>query len=55
MALQLLLEKVTSTGRGFLNTQLGWTDTLVPTGPQIDTALPTIIVALLAAADAQYR
>lgn len=55
VAQHLVLENVTSTGRGFLNSQLGWTDTLQPTGPQIDAALPTILVAVLGAADAQYR
>ncbi len=40
---------------GFLNTQLGWTDAQVPTAAQIDAALPTILVAVLAAADAMYR
>jgi uncharacterized protein (DUF1800 family) len=55
VARALVLESVTSTGRGFLNTQLGWTDALRPTGSQIDAALPTILVAVLVAADAQYR
>ncbi len=55
VARQLILESVTSVGRGFLNTQLGWTDALRPTAAQIDAALPTILVAVLAAADAMYR
>jgi uncharacterized protein (DUF1800 family) len=55
VAKQLILESVTGVGRGFLNTQLGWTDTLRPTAAQIDAALPTILVAVLAAADAMYR
>jgi uncharacterized protein (DUF1800 family) len=55
VARQLLLESVTGVGRGFLNTQLGWTDALRPTAAQIDAALPTILVAVLVAADAMYR
>jgi uncharacterized protein (DUF1800 family) len=55
VAQQLVLENVTDAGRSFLNTQLGWTDALRPTGAQIDAALPTILIAVLSAADAQYR
>jgi uncharacterized protein (DUF1800 family) len=52
---QLILESVTDLGRAFLNTQLGWTDSTVPTAAQIDAALPTIMIAVLIAADAMYR
>jgi uncharacterized protein (DUF1800 family) len=52
---QLIIEAVTDVGRGFLNTQLGWTDSTIPTAAQIDTALPTIMVAVLVAADVMYR
>jgi uncharacterized protein (DUF1800 family) len=51
----LLLEGVTDVGETMLNTQLGWTSTMQPTNAQIDAALPTILVAVLGAADAQYR
>jgi uncharacterized protein (DUF1800 family) len=55
VAQRLVLESVTGPGRSFLNTQLGWTDTLRPTAAQIDAGLPTILIAVLGAADAQYR
>lgn len=51
----LMLEAVTDGGNTVLNTQLVWTDTTRPTNAQIDAALPTIIIAVLSAADAQYR
>jgi uncharacterized protein (DUF1800 family) len=51
----LVLESVTDSGQVVLNNQLGWTDTLRPTAAQIDAALPTILVAVLGAADVQYR
>jgi uncharacterized protein (DUF1800 family) len=51
----LVLESVTDAGQVVLNNQLGWSDTLRPTAAQIDAALPTILVAVLSAADVQYR
>jgi uncharacterized protein (DUF1800 family) len=55
VAQYLLLEAVTDAGEIVMNTQTGWTSTAVPTNAQVDAALPTIIVAVLGAADAQYR
>lgn len=55
VAQHLMLEAVTDLGEGVLNRQLGWTSTQVPTAAQIGAALPTILVAVLGAADAQYR
>ncbi|HZJ27552.1 MAG TPA: DUF1800 domain-containing protein [Acidimicrobiia bacterium] len=55
VANQLVLENVTAVGQVFLNSQLGWTSSLRPSGAQIDTALPTILVSVLVAADAQHR
>lgn len=51
----LVLEDVTGVGRGFLNSQTGWTDGLHPSAAQIDAQLEIILVSVLAAADAQYR
>jgi uncharacterized protein (DUF1800 family) len=51
----LMLESVTDAGQIVMNNALGWTDTLRPTAAQIDAALPTMLVAVLGAADAQYR
>jgi uncharacterized protein (DUF1800 family) len=51
----LILESVTDAGQIVLNGQLGWTDTLRPSAAQIDAALPTIVIAVLCAADVQYR
>jgi uncharacterized protein (DUF1800 family) len=51
----LILESVTDAGQIVLNGQLGWTDTLRPSSAQIDAALPTIVIAVLSAADVQYR
>jgi uncharacterized protein (DUF1800 family) len=51
----VLLEAVTDAGQLLLNTKLGWTDTQRPTNAQINAALPTILIAVLSAADAQYR
>jgi uncharacterized protein (DUF1800 family) len=51
----LMLESITDAGRSILNRQLGWTDAQKPTAAQINAALPTILVAVLSTADAQYR
>jgi uncharacterized protein (DUF1800 family) len=51
----LVHEDTTSLGRDFLNRQLGWTTNLRPSASQIATALPTIAIASLISADAQYR
>jgi uncharacterized protein (DUF1800 family) len=55
VAQYLMLEAVTDAGNSLLNTQLVWSDQLRPTNAQIDAALPTILIAVLSAADAQYR
>jgi uncharacterized protein (DUF1800 family) len=55
VAQYLLLESVTDAGEIVMNTQTGWTSTTVPTNAQVDAALPTILIAVLGAADAQYR
>jgi uncharacterized protein (DUF1800 family) len=55
VAQRLLLESVTDGGEAVLNAQLGWSATTKPTNAQVDAALPTILVAVLGAADAQYR
>jgi len=55
VAQYLMLEAVTDAGNSMLNTQLVWSNELRPTNAQIDAALPTIIIAVLSAADAQYR
>jgi uncharacterized protein (DUF1800 family) len=51
----LMLETVTNPGESLLSTQLGWSAGTAPTNAQVDAALPTILVAVLGAADAQYR
>jgi uncharacterized protein (DUF1800 family) len=51
----LMLESVTDAGESVLDTQLGWPISSRPTNAQIDAALPTIVIAVLCAADAQYR
>jgi uncharacterized protein (DUF1800 family) len=51
----LVQEATTTVGRDFLHRQLGWSNTLKPTGAQIAAAMPTIAMASLVAADAQYR
>ena len=51
----LVQEATTTVGRDFLNRQLSWSSTLRPTAAQINAALPTIAMASLVAADAQYR
>jgi uncharacterized protein (DUF1800 family) len=55
VAQYLLLESVTDLGEIVLNTQLGWSSTTQPTNAEVDAALPTILIAVLGAADAQYR
>ncbi len=51
----LLLEAVTDVGAAVLNNQLSWSVNQLPTNAQVDAALPTIVIAVLSAADAQYR
>ncbi len=51
----LVREQTTAGGRNILNKQLMWTNELRPTVAQITAALPTIAIASLVAADAQYR
>jgi uncharacterized protein (DUF1800 family) len=55
VAQYLTLESVTAVGRAFLNAELGWSDSFRPTDAQILSATPTLLMAVLGAADAQYR
>lgn len=55
VAQYLMLESVTGPGDSVLTAQLGWPAGTPPTNAQVDAGLPTILVAVLGAADAQYR
>jgi uncharacterized protein (DUF1800 family) len=55
VAQHLMLESVTNPGDSLLGTQLGWSAGTPPSNAQVDAGLPTILVAVLGAADAQYR
>ncbi len=55
VAQTLLAQDTTAGGRFVLDTATGWSSTTTPSPSDIDEALPSIVITLLASADAQYR